>query len=194
MTQNNDRTYSVVVAGVGGQGAITVAQLVLGAAWKAGYQTLQSEVHGMSQRGGSVNAQILFSKGAVTSPVLMEGTGDVLLGIEPLETLRYLNLMNKDALVVSSMEPVINMAGYPKIEDIMKEVKAIPGCVVVDTAQVAKELANKHAGNVVLLGVASKKMPFSNDIWEQVFKERFGGKGEEVVKKNLEAFFYGQKL
>lgn len=189
-----NKVYSVVVAGVGGQGAITVAQLVLGAAWKAGYQTLQSEVHGMSQRGGSVNAQILFSKNPVTSPVLLEGTGDVLLGIEPLETLRYLNLMNKDALVVSSLEPVVNMSNYPAIEKIIAEVKSISGCVTVDTAKVAQELKNKHAGNVVLLGVASKRMPFSNEIWEQVFNERFGSKGEEVVKKNLEAFYYGQKL
>lgn len=189
-----NKVYSVVVAGVGGQGAITVAQLVLGAAWKAGYQTLQSEVHGMSQRGGSVNAQILFSKNPVTSPVLLEGTGDVLLGIEPLETLRYLDLMNKDALIVSSLEPVVNMSNYPAIEKVIAEVKAISGCVAVDTAKVAQELKNKHAGNVVLLGVASKRLPFSNDIWEQVFNERFGGKGEEVVKKNLEAFYYGQKL
>ncbi len=189
-----NKVYSVVVAGVGGQGAITVAQLVLGAAWKAGYQTLQSEVHGMSQRGGSVNAQILFSKNPVTSPVLLEGTGDVLLGIEPLETLRYLDLMNKDALIVSSLEPVVNMSNYPAIEKVIAEVKAIPGSVSVDTAKVALELKNKHAGNVVLLGVASKRLPFSNDIWEQVFNERFGGKGEEVVKKNLEAFYYGQKL
>ncbi len=190
----SEKVFGVVVAGVGGQGAITVAQLVLGAAWKAGYHTIQSEVHGMSQRGGSVNAQILFSKVPVTSPILMEGTGDVLLGIEPLETLRYLNLMSEDALVASSLNPVINMSQYPDVETVISEVKKVDGVVAIDTEAVAKELENRHAGNVVLLGAASKKMPFSDDIWEQVFTERFKSKGDAVIQKNLDAFRYGQKL
>ncbi|MCK5883155.1 MAG: indolepyruvate oxidoreductase subunit beta [Bacteriovoracaceae bacterium] len=189
-----EKVFTIVVAGVGGQGAITVAQLVLGAAWKAGYHTIQSEVHGMSQRGGSVNAQILFSKAPVTSPILLEGSGDVLLGIEPLETLRYLPLMSEDALVASSMTPVINMAGYPDVDQVIAEVKKVEGIITVDTDAVAKELENRHAGNVVLLGVASKKMPFSDEIWEQVFTERFKAKGDAVIQKNLVAFRYGQKL
>lgn len=187
----SERLYGVIVCGVGGQGAITVAQLVLGAAWRGGYKTLQSEVHGMSQRGGSVNAQILFSKEEVTSPILMEGTGDVLVGIEPLETLRYLPLLKEDALVVSSLTPVINMAGYPDPDAVIEEVKSVDGVVTVETDKVAKELKNPHAGNIVLLGIAAKKMPFTLEHWESVIAERFQAKGEVVINKNIEAFKYG---
>ena len=103
MDRKIEKTFGIVVAGVGGQGTITLSQLILGAAWKSGYKALQSEVHGMSQRGGSVNAQILISSNEVSSPVIMEGAGELLIGVEPLETLRYLNLLKKDGITVSSL-------------------------------------------------------------------------------------------
>jgi indolepyruvate ferredoxin oxidoreductase, beta subunit len=189
-----NKPSSVIVAGVGGQGAITVSQLILGAAWKTGYYVLQSEVHGMSQRGGSVNAQILFDKKEVTSPVIMEGRGDLLIGLEPLETLRYLSLLDEGASVISSISTVKNMADYPEIGGIIDELKKIPGVLLVDTDKLSVELGNKNAGNMILLGAASKHLPFENNIWYEVIKERFDGKPEELIKKNIEAFERGKRL
>ena len=188
------RPYGVIVAGVGGQGAITLAQLILGAAWKSGYYVHQAEVHGMSQRGGSVNAHILFDTKEVSSPVVMQGSGDLLIGMEPLETLRYLYLLSKYASVISSAVPIKNMAEYPDIEKVLVELQATSGITLVETDKHSKTLNNPKAGNMILLGIASKHLPVRNDIWEIVINERFKQKGMDVVHKNLEAFEFGRML
>ncbi len=188
------RTYKVIIAGVGGQGAVTVAQLVMRAAWKAGHHALQSEVHGMSQRGGAVNAQVLFDKEPVTSPLIMEGTGDVLIGMEPLESLRYLSLLKTDAKLAVSNKPIINMDNYPDTDKLFHDLENISGVTLVDTDKHAKELGNPRAGNIILLGLASKELPIEVDVWNSVLQERFGAKGQDVVDKNMAAFEFGRSL
>ena len=188
------RPYGVIVAGVGGQGAITLAQLILVAAWKSGYFVHQAEVHGMSQRGGSVNAHVLFDTKEVSSPVVMQGSGDLLIGMEPLETLRYLYLLGKDACVISSVVPIKNMTEYPDTEKVLTELKATSGITLVEIDKHSKTLNNEKAGNMILLGIASKHLPVRSDIWEKVIYERFKQKGEEVVYKNIEAFGFGREL
>lgn len=184
----------VVVAGVGGQGVITISQLILSAAWKSGYFAIQSEVHGMSQRGGSVNAQIIFDKAEVSSPTILEGTASLIIGMEPLEALRYFNLLRKDASVICSTSPVRNMPIYPNLDTLIAELNRIEGTLLLDTDKISEELGNKGAGNMVLLGAASKKLPFIDEIWYQTIKERFAGKDQAVIDKNIEAFNYGKNL
>lgn len=188
------KPYEVIIAGVGGQGAVTVAQLVLGAAWRAGFNALQSEVHGMSQRGGSVNAHVIFDKGPVTTPIAMEGSAQLLIGMEPLESLRYLNLLSQDANMVVSNKPIINMDGYPQEDKLFAALEQIPGVELIDTDRHAKELNNSRAGNIVLLGLASNYMPIDLDVWKGVIRERFAGKGDVVVEKNIVAFEHGRAL
>ena len=188
------RPYGVIVAGVGGQGTITVAQLILGAAWKSGYFVHQAEVHGMSQRGGSVNAHVLFDTKEVSSPVVMEGSGDLLIGLEPLETLRYLYLLGKNACLISSVVPIKNMTEYPDIDKVLSEFKTVSNVTLVEIDKHSKTLNNRKAGNMILLGVASKHLPVRNDIWEMVIFERFEQKGKDVVQKNIEAFEFGREL
>lgn len=194
MAKKLDRTQCVIIAGVGGQGALTIAQLVLGAAWRSDYYCLQSEVHGMSQRGGEVNAQILFDSEPVTAPITMEGKADVLIGLEPLEALRYLPMMKEDATVVVSTVPIKNMSTYPETESLINELKKYPNIKLVDTAAHSKALNNRHAGNTTLLGLASKYLPIEDATWKEIFEERFGAKGEAVVAKNMEAFELGKSL
>ena len=193
MTKFN-KAQGVIVAGVGGQGAITEAQLVLGAAWKSKFHVLQSEVHGMSQRGGAVNAQVLFDTQEVTSPIVMDGAAEYLVAMEPLEALRYLPLMNKNAVMIVSTVPVVNMSGYPELSTIIKELESIPGVILVDTDKFSKELNYRNAGNMVLLGCLSKKLPFTYEIWKEVLAERFKDKGEKVIAQNLQAFDAGRAL
>lgn len=188
------RPYGVIVAGVGGQGTITLAQLILGAAWKSGYFVHQAEVHGMSQRGGSVNAHILFDTKEVSSPVVMEGAGDLLVGMEPLETLRYLYLLAKNACVISSVVPIKNMEEYPDIDKVISELEAVSGITLVDVDKYSKILKNNKAGNMILLGIASNHLPVRNDIWEVIIRERFEQKGKEIVEKNILAFEFGKGL
>ena len=188
-----NKPFNVIVAGVGGQGAITIAQLILGAAWKAKYFVLQSEVHGMSQRGGAVNAQIIFDKSPVTGPIIGDGEGDLLIGIEPLETLRYLSMMSENSHIISSDLPLVNMSAYPDPKDVMNSLKKVNG-IIVDAESCTAKLEYKHATNMCLLGAASNFLPIDASIWNIIITERFRNKGEDVIKKNIEAFEYGKKL
>lgn len=191
---NNSDTFGLVVAGVGGQGAITIAQLILGAAWMSDMHVLQSEVHGMSQRGGEVSAHILFSKEEVTSPTIEAGTGDLLLGLEPLETLRHLIYLKKDAPVISSSSPIVNMDTYPRIDEITKLLESVDGVKLFDSEALSKELHFSQGGNIVLLGATSNYLPIEDAIWGKVISERFQSKGDEIIEKNMNAFNMGKNL
>jgi len=191
---HNFDTFGVVVAGVGGQGAITIAQLILGAAWMSDLSAMQSEVHGMSQRGGEVSAHILFSKHPVSSPTIEAGNGDLLIGMEPLETLRYLHYLKKNAPAVSSSVPLINMDKYPEPEKLLGLLSSTEGVLLLDTDALAAELHFSQAGNMALLGAATKYMPIDTDIWTKTIRERFQTKGERVIDNNLMAFNRGREL
>ena len=191
---NNSNTFGLVVAGVGGQGTITIAQLVLGAAWMSDLHVLQSEVHGMSQRGGEVSAHILFSKEEVTSPTIEAGTGDLLLGLEPLETLRHLLYLKKDAPVISSSSPIVNMDTYPQIDKITELLAKVDGVKLFDSVAISEELGFLQGGNIVLLGATSNYLPIEDAIWEKAISERFQSKGDEIIEKNMNAFNIGKEL
>lgn len=189
-----NKAEGVIVAGVGGQGALTIAQLVLGAAWKSKYHVLQSEVHGMSQRGGAVNAHILFDTEPVTSPIVMEGDAEYLVAMEPLEALRYLPLMSKKAIMIVSTNPIMNMLTYPDIDLIMAELNNLPNVKLIDTDKHSKELNYRNAGNMILLGALSNHLPFKEEIWKATIAERFAEKGEKIIEQNMVAFYFGKKL
>lgn len=194
MNSPMNKAQGVIIAGVGGQGALTIAQLVLGAAWKSKYHVLQSEVHGMSQRGGAVNAHVMFDTEPVTSPIVQEGAAEFFVGMEPLEALRYLPLMSKDGLMFVSMTPVKNLIEYPDLDKILEELRSISGVKLIDTDKYAKELNYKNAGNMILLGALSTHLPFSEEIWKDTIHERFIEKGEKVVEQNMIAFNFGKKI
>jgi indolepyruvate ferredoxin oxidoreductase, beta subunit len=188
------KAQGIVLAGVGGQGVLTLAQLLLQAARLSGLYALQSEVHGMSQRGGAVNAQVVFDSLPVHSPTVLEGGADLLIGLEPLEALRHLQMLSLHAPVVVSTAPVINIPLYPSMEDILTSLQKIPGTYLVDTAKIDQELSNPHAGNVALLGMASNFMPIEESAWQQAFKIYFSAKGEKLIHQNMEAFNHGKSL
>lgn len=194
MTKEVDKAIGIIIAGVGGQGTLTLAQLVIGAAWKSGLYCLQSEVHGMSQRGGAVNAHVTMDSKPVSSPLILEGSADLLIGMEPLETLRYLNYIKQDGVVLSSTSPIKNIPNYPDDDTVLAEVNKIDGVKAVNTDENAKNLKNKHAGNIILLGMASNHLPIDDNTWFQVFEERFSSKGEKVIQKNIDAFNFGKNL
>ena len=194
MAKELEKAQGIIVAGVGGQGTITLAQLILGAAWRSKYHCLQSEVHGMSQRGGAVNAHIVFDSQPVTSPTIEEGSADLLIGMEPLETLRYVHMVKKEGNIISSLSPIVNMGNYPEESTVIDAVKKVDDIHLVDTDACSKELKNRHAGNVILLGMASKFLPMEQELWLSIFEERFKVKGDKIIQKNKEAFEYGRNL
>jgi indolepyruvate ferredoxin oxidoreductase beta subunit len=188
------RIHGMVLCGVGGQGVLSLAQIVLEALRRNRFHALQSEIHGMSQRGGSVHAQVCFSEAPLTSPIIDEGCADLLIALEPLEALRYVAMLRMNGHLVVSEEPQANMEGYPPLDDIYAALKKVRGCHLLDTEDLARRLNHRQAGGMALLGMASRFLPVSDEIWHDVIIQRFETKGARVTEKNIEAFQAGRGL
>jgi indolepyruvate ferredoxin oxidoreductase, beta subunit len=186
-----DRPIRVVIAGVGGQGTLTLAQILMEVARRSGAFVLQSEIHGMSQRGGSVHAFLTMAPAPISTPVIMEGTGDLLIALEPLEALRYVPLLRREAPMLVARDPIKTVAGYPEDEQLFATLCATPGCELLDTAPLTTMFRFKQAPGVVLLGRAATFLPFSREVWDAVLSERIADKGPTAVERNLRAFAYG---
>ncbi len=186
--------YDIVLCGVGGQGGISVSVVIARAAMAEGLRVKQSEVHGMSQRGGEVLAHLRLSDKEPASPTIPKGGASLILAFEPLEGLRYLPWLSADkGVLVSATTPFKNMPTYPETEKVMAELKALPRTVLLDADTMAREAGNAKAGNMVLVGAASKLLPLKVESIQQAIRELFGRKGEAVVEANLKAFEYGRK-
>lgn len=194
MTTTNYRAQGMVLAGVGGQGVLTLAQIILDVAWKSGYNVLQSEIHGMSQRGGVVNAHVVFSKDPVTSPIVMEGSGDLLIATEPMEALRYLSYLREDAKLVVSRETMKTISNYPDEEILFKTLESVKGTYLIDTETHTKDLNHRKGTGIILLGAASNFLPFATETWRDSIRRFFASKGDKIIEKNLQAFEFGCKL
>lgn len=185
------RPFRIVIAGVGGQGTLTLAQIVMEVARRSGRFALQSEIHGMSQRGGAVHACLTISRRPVSTPVVTEGTADLLIALEPLEALRYLPLLRPEAPVLVARDPVKTIADYPAEEQLLAALDATPGCELLETEGLARAFRLKQAIGMVLLGRVAARLPFASETWETVIRERLEAKGQEVVDRNLRAFAHG---
>ena len=191
---SDPRIHGIVLSGVGGQGVLSLAQIVLEALRRSGLHALQSEIHGMSQRGGSVHAQVCFSDLPLTSPIIDEGCADLLIALEPLEALRYVAMLRRNGQLVVSEEPQADMAGYPPLDDVYAALKGVHGCHLVDTEDLARRLGHRQAGGMALLGLASRFLPVTEEVWHAVITQRFEAKGARITEKNLEAFHAGRGL
>ncbi|WP_306590450.1 indolepyruvate oxidoreductase subunit beta [Geothrix sp. 21YS21S-4] len=189
---NASRIHGIVLSGVGGQGVLSLAQILLEALRRSGLHALQSEIHGMSQRGGSVHAQVCYADTPLSSPIIDEGCADLLIALEPLEALRYVAMLRVDGHLVVSEEPEVNMEGYPPLDDVYAALKAVPGAHLLDTEDLARRLNHRQAGGMALLGMASRFLPVEEEVWREVIAQRFESKGPRVAEKNLEAFAAGR--
>lgn len=188
------RIHGIVLSGVGGQGVLSMAQIVLEALRRSGFHALQSEIHGMSQRGGSVHAQVCYADQPISSPLIDDGCADLLIALEPLEALRYVPMLRISGHAVVAEDPMPDMEGYPPLEDVHAALHAVRGAHLLDTAELARKLAHKQAGGMALLGMASRFLPVAESVWREVIAQRFASKGEKVTAKNLEAFEAGQHM
>lgn len=191
---NASRIHGIVLSGVGGQGVLSLAQILLEALRRSGLHALQSEIHGMSQRGGSVHAQVCYAETPLSSPILDEGGADLLIALEPLEALRYVSMLRINGHLIVSEEPQMDMAGYPPLDDVYAALKAVPGAHLIDTEDLARRLSHRQAGGMALLGMASRFMPVDDSVWREVIAQRFEAKGARITEKNIEAFEAGRGL
>ena len=189
------QTRNVVLVGVGGQGILLASEIVAQAAVVAGFRVKTNEVHGMAQRGGSVTAQIRYGA-QVYSPLVARGTAHVLVSLEQIEALRFCEYLAPGGLaVVNSLAitPVtvsMGAAKYPK--DVRARLDQVFGRVVyADAGQIAKDLGDIRAANVVLLGAASQDLDLSEDHWRQAIRLCVKPK---TLDLNLKAFEAGRGL
>ncbi len=184
--------FDLVLANVGGQGGLSIAAVVAIAARHQGLFVKQSEVHGMSQRGGAVSAHLRLSDQEVASPLIPLGAAMMILSLEPMESVRYLQYLSAQGRVVSAMAPVVNIPDYPVLEELHLKLKKIPGTVLVDADRLAREAGTLRSANMVMLGAASKFLPLKVQALEDAIREIFSSKGPVVVEQNLKAFALGR--
>lgn len=185
---------NIILAGVGGQGILTIAAVLDTAALESGLNLKQSEVHGMSQRGGAVQSHVRISDTEIHSDLIPQGKADIIISVEPMEALRYLPFLKKDGYLVTDSNPFENIPDYPNMEELYNEIKLLPNNILIDAKKIAKDLGNSKATNIVLLGAASSLLPLDEASLVQAIKTLFERKGERVVKKNIEAFNKGKEI
>ena len=183
----------IILAGVGGQGILSIATVIGEAALKENLNIKQAEVHGMSQRGGDVQSNLRISSDPIASDLIPKGCADLIISLEPMEALRYLPYLAKDGWIVTNTEPFVNIPDYPAIEDINAELAKIANVIKVDVDAIAKEAGNPRGANIVLLGACSHLLGIEPEKFEQGIVRIFARKGEAIVDSNLKAFRAGQK-
>ena len=183
----------IILAGVGGQGILSIAYVIDNAALADGLFFKQAEVHGMAQRGGAVQSHLRISDGAIWSDLIPKGEADMVLSVEPLEALRYLDHLRPDGVVVSSSTPYRNIPDYPEIGQVLEALRRAPRSVVVDSEKLAKEAGTVKAQNIVLLGAASAFLLLKERSLLRTIEDLFRGRGAPVLEANLKAFDLGKK-
>jgi len=189
---NTIRKQDIILAGVGGQGILSIAFVVDNAALKEGLNVKQAEVHGMAQRGGAVQSHLRLSSGRIWSDLIPRGGADLILSVEPLEALRYLDFLKPDGRIIASSNPFVNIPDYPDKDEILAKIKAVPGSVIVDSEKLAKEAGNSRAQNTVMLGAASKHLIVSEEHLKDYIRVLFEKRGERILEANLKAFELGK--
>ena len=184
----------IILAGVGGQGILSIATVIGDAALNEGLYLKQAEVHGMSQRGGDVQSNLRLSSEPIYSDLIPQGGADIIISLEPMEALRYLPYLKPDGWIVTSSKPFVNIPNYPEIEDVLAHVRAIKNHVLIDVEALAKEAgAPAQAVNMVLMGAAIPVLGMNHDKIIAGVKRIFSRKGEAVVAANVAAIEAGYK-
>jgi indolepyruvate ferredoxin oxidoreductase, beta subunit len=182
----------IILAGVGGQGILSIAAIIGQAAVSSGLYLKQAEVHGMSQRGGDVQSNLRLSDKPIASDLIPHGKADMIISVEPMESLRYLPFLSDDGWVVTNTKPFINIPDYPQEEKLMEEIKKLPHHIALDAEKIAGELGTVKAANMVMLGAASPFLGMDYEKLQNAIRTIFSRKGEEIVDLNLRALEAGK--
>lgn len=183
----------IILAGVGGQGILSIAAVIGMAAVETGLYLKQAEVHGMSQRGGAVESHLRISDSPIASDLIPQGSCDMILSVEPMEALRYLPFLAENGWLITSSKTYENMDDYPPEEALFEEIRKLPRHLMIDAHTLAGEIGSQKVSNMVMLGVAMDYLGLEQEALEGALHLLFGRKGEEIVKLNMEALKAGRK-
>lgn len=181
----------IILAGVGGQGILSIAAIIGTAAMGAELYLKQAEVHGMSQRGGDVHSNLRISDKPVASDLIPQGHADMIIAIEPMESLRYVSMLAEDGWLITNSTPHVNIKNYPELHDILTEIGTLPQHIIIDADNIAKDLGSKRAANMVILGAALPFLEMDIKLFHGAIKMIFGRKGDDVVQLNIDALKAG---
>lgn len=192
---DNQMKTDIILAGVGGQGILSIAAALGSAALDNDLYMKQAETHGMSQRGGDVQSHMRISDRPIFSDLIRKGSADIILSVEPMEALRYLPYLREGGYVVTNSTPFINIPNYPDPEQVIATLRSLPHRVIIDADSIAKEAAgNVRASNFVMLGAASPFIEIPFEYLANGIRSIFARKGEAVVEMNLKALEAGRKF
>ena len=184
----------IILAGVGGQGILSIAAILGAAALNENLYLKQAETHGMSQRGGEVVSHLRISDTPVYSDLIPLGSAEIILSVEPLESLRYLPYLKNDGCLVTNTTEFRNISNYPKLADTFAELSTKLKVVQIDADKMAHETGNPKASNMVMLGAASPFIHIGEEIILKAIETVFASKGDAVVESNKKAFLAGREF
>ena len=182
----------IILAGVGGQGILSIATVIGSAALQQGLHLKQAEVHGMSQRGGDVQSNLRLSSDPIFSDLIPRGGADLIVSLEPLEALRYIPYLAPDGWIITNTVPFQNIPDYPAMDQVMSELDKLPRVIAIDVDALAKEVGSPRSANMVLLGATAAVLNILDpDKLREGIRRIFGRKGEAIVEANIKAFDAG---
>ena len=184
----------IILAGVGGQGILSIAAILGAASLAENLYLKQAETHGMSQRGGQVVSHLRISDSPIYSDLIPTGSADIILSVEPLESLRYLPYLKKNGCLVTNTTEFMNLEYYPKLENTFKELRSKINIVQIDADKIAHEIGNPKASNMAMLGAASPFVQISEETILKAIETIFASKGTRIVESNQLAFAEGRKF
>jgi indolepyruvate ferredoxin oxidoreductase, beta subunit len=184
----------IILAGVGGQGILSIAAIIGTAAVESDLHLKQAEVHGMSQRGGDVQSHLRISDKPIHSDLIPNGGADLIISVEPMESLRYLPYLSENGWLITNTKPFVNIPNYPEYDKLMKTVKLLPNHIALDADEIAKNIGSPRSMNMVILGAASTFLNLPYEKLEEGIKIIFGRKGEKIVEANLKAMKTGREI
>ncbi len=182
----------IILSGVGGQGILSIAATIGMAALENNLHLKQAEVHGMSQRGGAVQSHLRISEKEIASDLIPLGKADLIISVEPMESLRYLPFLSKEGWLVTNTTPFVNIPDYPEIENVIAEIEKLPNHIAINADEIARQVKSPRSSNMVMLGAASPFLDVPYESLENGIKKIFGRKGEKIVNLNILALKSGR--
>lgn len=184
----------IILAGVGGQGILSIAAVIGLAAMNESLKVKQAEVHGMSQRGGAVQSHLRLSSEEIYSDLIPQGQADLIISVEPMESLRYLPYLSREGWLVTNSVPYENIPSYPDRTELETEIRKVRNNINLDADSIALKTGSKRASNMVILGAASPCIDLDENSFLNAICSLFARKGEEIVGMNQEAFGLGRQF
>jgi indolepyruvate ferredoxin oxidoreductase beta subunit len=183
----------LVLAGVGGQGVVSLGLVLARCARAEGFEVQMAEVHGMAQRGGSVQSTLRISDQPIHGALIPSGDADLVIATEPLEALRYAGELRPEGTLVTAIDAHENIPDYPPIEEVLAKLRAFPNAILVEARRLASEAGTAKAANVVMAGAVSALLPIAPDTFRKEIRRIFEAKGDRIVETNLVAFEMGRE-